>query len=78
MDTLGWILVQRGELERGLEMLGHATELAPEAHNIRLHFAKSLIQAGRKGAARKELEQLSKFDNRHPVQKEAAALLAGL
>jgi putative PEP-CTERM system TPR-repeat lipoprotein len=78
MDTLGWILVQRGERERGLEMLGRATELAPDAHDIRLRFAKSLVDAGRKGAARKELEQLSRIDSRHPAQKEAAALLAGL
>jgi putative PEP-CTERM system TPR-repeat lipoprotein len=78
MDTLGWILTQRGELERGLEMLGHAAELAPEAHAIRLHFAKALIQAGRKGAARKELELLTKLDSRHPAHKEATSLLAGL
>lgn len=78
MDTLGEILTQRGEPERGLELLGRAAELAPDAHAIRLHFAKALIQAGRKGAARKELELLSKIDSRHPVQKQAAELLAGL
>jgi putative PEP-CTERM system TPR-repeat lipoprotein len=78
MDTLGWILSQSGERERGLELLGRAAELAPGAHNIRLHFAKALIQAGRKGAARKELETLAKIDSRHPAQKEAASLLARL
>jgi len=78
MDTLGWILVQRGERERGVEMLARASELAPDAHDIRLRFAKSLIEIGRKQAARKELEQLSKIDSRYPAQKEAAALLAGL
>jgi putative PEP-CTERM system TPR-repeat lipoprotein len=78
MDTLGWILTQKGERERGLELLGRAAELAPDAHNIRLHFAKALIQAGRKKAAREELEMLTKLDSRLPVQKEAASLLAGL
>jgi putative PEP-CTERM system TPR-repeat lipoprotein len=78
MDTLGSILMQRGEEERGLELLGRAAELAPDAHRIRLNFAKALIQVGRKGAARNELQLLTKIDSRHPVQKEAAALLAGL
>jgi putative PEP-CTERM system TPR-repeat lipoprotein len=78
MDTLGWILMQSGERERGLELLGRASELAPDAHGIRLHFAKGLIQAGRKAAARKELEQLTKIDSRHPAHKEATSLLAGL
>jgi putative PEP-CTERM system TPR-repeat lipoprotein len=78
MDTLGSILVDTGDTARGLELLGRASELAPNAYDIRLHFAKALIKAGRKDAARKELEPLSKLDNRLPVQHEAAALLSGL
>lgn len=78
MDTLGSILAQRGESERGLELLARATELAPDAHRVRLNFAKALIKAGRKNPARKELEALAKLDSRLPVQQEAAALLADL
>lgn len=78
MDTLGWILVETGEVPRGLELLGRASELAPSAYGIRLHFAKALIKAGRKDAARKELQVLAKLDSRLPVQHEAAALLSGL
>jgi len=78
MDTLGWILVETGQAPRGLELLGRASELAPRAYGIRLHFAKALIKAGRKNAARKELEVLAKLDSRLPIQHEAAALLRGL
>jgi putative PEP-CTERM system TPR-repeat lipoprotein len=78
MDTLGWILVETGQAPRGLELLGRASELAPRAYGIRLHFAKALIKAGRKNAARKELEVLAKLDSRLPIQHEAAALLGGL
>jgi len=78
MDTLGSILSDSGQRERGLELLGRAAELAPEAYQIRLNFAKALIKAGRKGAARKELEVLAKLDSRLPIQQEASALLAGL
>lgn len=78
MDTLGLILAEGGQAERGLELLGRAAELAPDAYRIRLNFAKALIKANRKSAARKELEVLARLDSRVPVQKEAAALLAGL
>jgi len=78
MDTLGAILVASGETERGLELLGRAAELAPEHYQIRLNFAKALIQANRKGPARKELQGLAKLDAKHPVQQEAAKLLASL
>ena len=78
MDTLGWILVHTGNEPRGLELLGRAAELSPNAYGIRLHFAKALIKAGRKDTARKELEALAKLDKGLPVQREAAALLSGL
>jgi Tfp pilus assembly protein PilF len=78
MDTLGWILAESGQREKGVELLWRAAELAPDSPEIRLHLAKALIKAGRKDAARKELEVLAKLDNRHPIQQEATALLAGL
>jgi len=78
MDTLGVILTNAGEHERGLQLLSRADELAPQAYSIRLNFAKALAQAGQKGAARKELETLAKVDGNPAVQREAAALLAGL
>jgi predicted Zn-dependent protease len=78
MDTLGTILAASGETERGLELLGRAAELAPTAYQIRLNFAKALIKANRKGAARKELEGLAKLDPKIPQQQEAAKLLASL
>src|SRR5690606_34143795 len=65
MDTLGNILVARGETERGLELLGRAAEQSPQAYQIRLNFAKALLKANRKDAARKELEPLAKLDERH-------------
>lgn len=78
MDTMGSILVSNGQSDRGLEFLGRASEAAPNVYDIRLHFAKALIKAGRKDAARKELEVLAKLDKRLPVQREAESLLSGL
>lgn len=78
MDTLGTIVAARGQTQRGLELLGRAAELAPDAYQIRLNFAKALLKADHKAAARRELETLAKLDSRLPVQQEAASMLAGL
>ena len=78
MDTLAMILVDRGEIERALQLLGRASEIAPQVHEIRLNLARALVKAGRKDAARKELETLVKLDSKLPVQQQASALLATL
>jgi predicted Zn-dependent protease len=78
MATLGNVLAAAGEAEKGLQFLGRAAELAPEDTQIRLNFAKVLIKADRKAAARKELERLAKLDARLPAQQEAIKLLGGL
>jgi putative PEP-CTERM system TPR-repeat lipoprotein len=78
MDTLGSILAEAGQVERGLELLGRAADAAPDAYRIRLNFAKSLIKTGRKIAARKELEQLAGLDEGLPERQEAVKLLGGL
>jgi putative PEP-CTERM system TPR-repeat lipoprotein len=78
MDTLGAILSEAGQLERGLEMLGRAADAAPDAHRIRLNFAKSLLKNHRDTAARKELEQLARLEEEVPERQEAIRLLGGL
>jgi putative PEP-CTERM system TPR-repeat lipoprotein len=78
MDTLGGILMATGDTDRALDMFGRAAEIAPQAYNIRLNFAKALIKANRKEPARKELEALAKLDSRNPIQQEAAKLLQTL
>ena len=64
MDTLGVILVESGQIERGLELQGRAADAASDAHQIRLNFAKSLLKTDRKTAARKELEQYFRGERR--------------
>jgi len=56
MDTLGFMLVEQGKLERGVLLLRKAVELAPQAAEIRYHLAVGLSKSGDKPAARKELE----------------------
>jgi putative PEP-CTERM system TPR-repeat lipoprotein len=74
LDTLGMLLMAKGDSQRGLSLLRQAITLAPDAHAIRLNLAKSLAQAGQKDAAKKELEPLLKLDDKDPLKAEALAV----
>lgn len=78
LDTLGVLLVERGEVEKGLAYLKQASKLAPQAAAIRLNLAKGLIKAGETGAARKELDALSKLGDSFPGHAEIARLQESL
>jgi Tfp pilus assembly protein PilF len=78
MDTLGVLLIDKGENARGLELLQQALALAPQAAGIRLNLAKSLIKVGNKDGARKELAELAKLGDKFPDHATAAQLMRDL
>lgn len=78
MDTLAVLLSEKGEHARARELLEQALKLQPQAGVIRLNFAKVLIKAGDKAAARKELDELAKLGDKFSAQAEVAQLLKGL
>jgi Flp pilus assembly protein TadD len=55
-DTLGWVLVEQGQLEQGIRHLRDARFRDPASPEIRYHLAEALSRAGRKDEARRELE----------------------
>jgi len=59
LDTLGTLLIKKGDVTQGLEKIRRAAQLAPSHGDIRLHLAKGLIQAGDKEGARRELDALA-------------------
>jgi predicted Zn-dependent protease len=78
LDTLGTLLVSKGDTSKGLEYLTKATELAPQRHDIRLNYAKAFAKAGRADDARKELIALQAVADEFAGKSEIPELLKGL
>ena len=78
LDTLGWILVEKGQLGRGTELLQKAAAAAPKAPEIRYHYAVALARSGQREQARRELQSLLAADQAFRQRGEAEALLKKL
>ena len=78
IDTLGWALLQSGQIDRALQLLRDARLRQPDNNEIRYHLAAALAQAGRKNEAKDELEAALKSGARFDGSAEATQLLADL
>lgn len=78
IDTLGWLLVEKGDTSRGLDLLQKANSLAPQNAMIRLNLAKALLKVEKKTEAKKELDELTQLGDKFPAQAEVQKLLQGL
>lgn len=78
LDTFGWLLVEQGQIPRGLEILKQASIVQPDSTEVRYHLAAALARANQKSAARKELEQLLASKQAFPQAEDARNLLKQL
>ncbi|MPZ45394.1 MAG: PEP-CTERM system TPR-repeat protein PrsT [Betaproteobacteria bacterium] len=78
IDTMGWILVEHGDVQRGVELLRKASALAPKTPQIRYHYAQGLAKAGERTKAKEELERLLLDFPKFPGSGEAMKRLADL
>lgn len=76
MDTLGTLLVRKGRLERGLELLDEARIADPTTPAIALHYAEALAKADRAAEAR--LILLDLVEKPFAEQPAARALLEAI
>jgi putative PEP-CTERM system TPR-repeat lipoprotein len=74
-DTLGWILVENGQVSRGLDLLRKAISNVPKGTSIRYHYAVALARSGDKLGAKKELANIINSGQKFPEIDEAKALL---
>lgn len=75
-DTLGLLLVNSGNLNRGLSLLDDARIANPSDDSIAFHYAEALAKANRRAEAR--LILLDLVGETFPEQESARALLDGL
>lgn len=78
MDTLGVMLVEKGDAARGVELLQMASKQAPQNSMIRFNLAKALVKTGKKDEAKKELDELAKLGDKFAEQAEVTKMLQSL
>ena len=73
--SLGWVLVEEGQLKRGLALLQEASQRSPHDPELRYHLAVALFRSGDKVQARRELEGLLADRKSFPSRDQAQELL---
>lgn len=77
-DTLGWLLVEKGMPQKGLELLAKAAGQAPNIPTIQYHYAVALVRTDDKTKARTILQRTLGSQNAFPEARAAQELLAQL
>jgi putative PEP-CTERM system TPR-repeat lipoprotein len=78
LDTLGWILLNGGQIERAASLLQQAHQAAPSDPDIAFHYAAALHRNGDDVGAKKVLQPPLKSGNAFATRADAEALLREL
>lgn len=78
MDTLGWILLEQGNVVRGLPLLQKAILQMPDSLDVRYHLGVGLMKSGNKALAKKEFEQILASGKAFEKKEEVKTLLKQL
>jgi len=77
-DTLGWLLLQQGQMDSALRYLREAKLRAPRNPEVRYHLAVALSRKGQRVEARNELEQILRGQTAFEGRAQAEQLLKEL
>ena len=78
LDTYGWVLLSRGDVDAAVEHLRKAALGAPDSADIQYHFAAALARRGETPEARAVLESVLDASRTFALRQQAEALLAEL
>ena len=78
LDTDGWVLFKRGEVQKALPVLERAVTGAPGSRLIHYHLALAQLRAGDRARARANLESALAGSGSFPGASEARTVLASL
>lgn len=77
-DTYGWVLVENGDLERGLDLIREAAKVLKDVPEIQYHLGAALARKGETEEARRILQQVLAAQPPASVRTGAEAELAKL
>lgn len=77
-DTLGWVLYQRGEYRRALELLSASAATLTAESEVQFHLGMTEYMLGEEDAARANLERAAKWTRDFPGKEEISRRLAML
>lgn len=75
LDTLGAVLIHAGEPAEAADILGRASELAPDDPGIQYHLAWAESERGERDAAAERLRRVLDRHDQFPQRADAEALL---
>jgi Flp pilus assembly protein TadD len=79
MDTLGWLYLRAGRVDRAVALLEKARRVSPEGADSRYHLAIAYRESGRTSEARQLLEELDEnLDDGHELHTRVAEAVASL
>lgn len=77
-DTMGWLLVETGDVEQGLSILEQAASRAPAMVSLQFHLALALERTGDVERARRLATTVTRVAAANPHKQAAAELLERL
>ena len=73
-DTLGWIVLNAGEIDRAMDLLRQAVAQSPDDFEIQYHLASALAKSGETSEAKELIEALLSTDTEFSSRVQARQL----